>query len=290
MNPKKLAKCNMILSMSAFGTLSIFVRNIPLASGELALYRAILAIILVAGFLTITKNPLPVKDIKKEILLLLFSGAAMAVNWILLFEAYKYTTVSMATLSYYFAPIIVIIACPILFKEKMTKKGLLCFVMSTLGVVLIIGVSGFGQSGTDLIGICFGLGAACFYATVILINKFIKNVSGLHRTLMQFLAAIITLTPYVIATSGFHIAELDSFALLNLAIVGLVHTGITYCMYFSALKELSGQEASILSYIDPVLAVIISVLFFHESMTLLQVIGGLLVLGFSLYNELGGEN
>ena len=213
----------------------------------------------------------------------------MAINWILLFEAYKYTTVSLATLSYYFAPIIVIIACPILFKEKMTKKGLLCFIMSTLGVVMIIGVSGFGQSGTDLLGICFGLGAASFYATVILINKFIKNVSGLHRTLMQFLAAIITLTPYVIATSGFHIMELSSFSLLNLAIVGLFHTGITYCMYFSALKELSGQEASILSYIDPVLAVLISVLFFHEAMTILQILGGLLVLGFSHYNELGNK-
>ncbi|MBR6500326.1 MAG: EamA family transporter [Firmicutes bacterium] len=275
----------LITSMVAFGTLAPFVRNIHVSSGELALYRAILAASLIAVFLLITKQRIPFEKIRKEIPLLLASGVAMGINWILLFEAYKYTTVSAATLSYYFAPVIVTAVCPILFKEKLTKKQILCFVMSTAGLVMITGIGDMGGS-KGMIGILFGLGAACFYATVILLNKFIKNVEGIHRTFLQFLAAILVLIPYVMLTSGVTLGNLDGFGWINLLIVGLIHTGVTYCLYFSSLKELPGQKAAILSYIDPLVAVLISVTILNETMTMAQVFGGVLILGFTLWNEL----
>ncbi len=157
--------------------------------------------------------------------------------------------------------------------------------MSTLGLILIIGVGGAGEGGNDVLGILFGLGAAAFYATVILLNKFIKNVTGIHRTLLQFFAAIVILIPYVACTSGVNLAELNGVGWGCLLTVGLIHTGVTYCMYFSALKELKGQEAAILSYIDPLMAVIVSVALLGESMTLAQLFGGILILGFTLWNE-----
>lgn len=280
-NPRLL----LIASMAIFGTLGIFVRNIPVSSGELALYRAVLAALLIAAFLFLTKQQIPFSNIKKEIPLLLASGMAMGINWILLFEAYKYTTVSVATLSYYFAPVIVTIVCPVLFKEKLTGTQITCFVMSTVGLVLITGIGDVG-GGRGLIGILFGLGAAFFYAAVILLNKFIKNVKGIHRTFLQFLSAIVVLIPHVAITSGVTLGSLNSIGWINLLIVGLVHTGVTYCMYFSSLKELPGQKAAILSYIDPLVAVLISVTILGESMTLQQVIGGLLILGFTLWNEI----
>ncbi|MBQ5797300.1 MAG: EamA family transporter [Firmicutes bacterium] len=279
----------LITSMVAFGTLAPFVRNINVSSGELALYRAILAASLIAVFLLITKQRIPFEKIGKEIPLLLASGVAMGINWILLFEAYKYTTVSAATLSYYFAPVIVTAVCPILFKEKLTKKQILCFVMSTAGLVMITGIGDMGGS-KGMIGILFGLGAACFYATVILLNKFIKNVEGIHRTFLQFLAAILVLIPYVMLTSGVTLGNLDGFGWINLLIVGLIHTGVTYCLYFSSLKELPGQKAAILSYIDPLVAVLISVTILNESMTMAQVFGGVLILGFTLWNELSPKS
>ena len=271
--------------MAIFGTLGIFTRNIAVSSGELALYRAILAAVLIALYLLFTKQKIDFKGIKKELLLLLFSGMAMGINWILLFEAYKYTTVSVATLSYYFAPVIVTVVCPILFKEKMTKKQVICFVMSTMGLVLIIGIRKGNVSGTDLLGILCGLGAAVFYATVILLNKFIKNVMGIHRTLLQFFAAILILIPYVLCTSGVTLNTLNLKGWISLLVVGLIHTGITYCLYFSALKELKGQEAAILSYIDPLVAVLVSVTILGEGITVSQMLGGALILGFTLWNE-----
>jgi drug/metabolite transporter (DMT)-like permease len=284
------ARAMMVFSAAMFGTMAPIVRRIAVTSAELALYRAILAALLIGGYLIATRQKIDFSNIKKELLLLLCSGTAMGFNWILLFQAYKFTTVSVATLSYYFAPVIVTVACPILFKEKMGAKQWICFAMSTLGIVLITGIGDLSAGSNHFIGILFGLGAACLYATVILLNKFIKTVGGIHRTFLQFIAAIIVLVPYVSLTSGFNLAALEIKGWVFLLIVGLVHTGITYCMYFSSLKELPGQKAAILSYIDPLVAVLVSVLILGEAMTLMQVIGGLLILGFTLWNEISPQN
>lgn len=289
MKLKMNAKMMLSVSMIIFGTLGVFTRNISVSSGELALYRAMMAAVLLVLYLLITKQKIDFKAIKKELILLLLSGMAMGINWILLFEAYKYTTISAATLSYYFAPVIVTVVCPILFREKLTKIQIICFIMSTIGLILITGIGNIGESGTDFIGILFGLGAAAFYATVILLNKFIKNVEGIHRTVLQFLAAIIILLPYVMCSGGCTLEKLDTTGWICLIVVGLVHTGLTYCLYFSALKELKGQEAAILSYIDPLVAVLISVLILGEHMTIVQLIGGAFILGFTLWNELSAE-
>lgn len=278
----------LIVSMTIFGTLAPFVRNINVSSGELALYRAVLAAVLIGLFFLVTKQRIPFKKIKKDIPLLLFSGIAMGFNWILLFEAYKYTTVSVATLSYYFAPVLVTVICPLLFKERLTAKQIICFVMSTVGLVLITGIGDL-SGNKNLTGILFGLGAAVLYATVILLNKFIKNVEGIHRTFLQFIAAIAVLVPYVIFTSGITLQTLDKKGWGNLLIVGLFHTGITYCMYFSSLKDLPGQKAAILSYIDPLVAVIISVSLLGEEITVMQIVGGALILGFTLWNEISPD-
>lgn len=312
----KRARLMLIISMTIFGTIGLFVRRISVSSGELALYRAVLALVLLTGYLLVTKQRIPFEKIKKEIPLLLFSGIAMGINWILLFEAYKYTTVSVATLSYYFAPVLVTAVCPFIFREKMTKKQVICFVMATVGIVLITAgdlITGLGAwltgnagqiadggvgadqivgaatDSRDLLGILFGLGAAVFYATVILLNKFIKNVAGIHRTFLQFVSAIIILVPYVALTSGCSLSSLDGPGWVCLLIVGLIHTGVTYCMYFSSLKELPGQKAAILSYIDPLVAVLASVLILSEPLTGLQALGGALILGFTAWNELGGK-
>lgn len=281
MNPRFM----MILSMAIFGTLGLFVRNINVASGELALYRAVMATLFLTTVFLITKRRIEWTKIRKEVPILIASGVAVGINWILLFEAYKYTTISLATLSYYFAPVLVTAICPFLFKEKLTPKQIICFVMSTLGIVLITGIGG-ADGQNNLVGIMFGLGAAVFYASVILLNKFIKNVGGMDRTLLQFIAAILVLLPYVASTSGFSLGGLDTLGWSCLLVVGLVHTGITYTMYFSSLKDLPGQKVAILSYIDPLVAIAISVLVLGEAMTVTQMIGGALILGFTLWNEL----
>lgn len=286
MNSTKHARFCLILSMASFGTLAPFVRNISVSSGELALYRAVLAALLIGTFLLITGQRISFRSLGNDLWLLLFSGIAMGFNWILLFEAYKYTTVAISTLSYYFAPVIVTIVSPFLFKEKLTGKQIVCFVMATIGLALVIGITDLGRGGNDAIGIAFGLGAALLYATVILLNKFITGVTGIHRTFLQFLAAITVLIPYVLFTSGIQLGNLNYSGWFCLLVVGFVHTGITYCLYFSSLKELTGQETAILSYVDPLVAVIIGILILNEPLNWQQLLGGAMILGFTLWNEL----
>ena len=270
-----------LLAMVVFGTLAPFVRQIAVSSGELALYRAILGAALIGVYLAATRQSLP-KGNRREVALLLLSGAAMGINWILLFEAYRYTTVSTATLCYYFAPVIVTVLSPLLFRERLTRRQVLCFVMATLGLVLITGM----ERGGSVKGVLFGLGAAVFYAAVVLLNKYIRGVDGIQRTFFQFLAAIVTLIPYVAITGGVTLSRLDTPGWLCLLTVGLVHTGITYCLYFSSLKAIPGQRAAILSYMDPLVAVLVSVTVLREPLTWQQALGGSLILGFTLWNLL----
>ena len=311
------------IAMAIFGTIGLVVRRIPLPSAEIALYRAVLAVAAIGLYLLLTRQKIKIAGMKKELVLLVISGVAMGFNWILLFEAYKYTTVSMATLSYYAAPVLITLVSTILFREKLTPRKVLCFVMSTVGILLITvsgsaadaasagagssasggirslvggvfggirslvgGVSGGSTAGTHHIGILFGLGAAVLYATVVLLNKLIRNVAGIQRTFLQFVAAVVTLFPYVLLTGGTHLGALDASGWGFLLLIGLLHTGVAYCMYFSSLAHVSGQEAAVLSYIDPLVAVILSVLVLHEPMSALQLLGGAMILGFTLLNEL----
>ena len=282
------AKLKIIISMVLYGTISLFVRNIPLTSAEVALCRAAIGL----GCLTAlqgARGKLPrLRDMGGDLPLLFLSGAAMGFNWIFLFEAYKYTTVSVATLSYYFAPVLVMIACPILFHERMTARQVLCFIGSTAGLVLVINVTGFG-GGSHLKGVAFGLAAAVLYASVILMNKKISRASGIDRTILQFAAAAAVLLPYVLATEGFHFGNMTPVGWLCLMCVGVLHSGVAYVLYFSALSELPGQETAILSYIDPLVAVAVSLIVLGEPVTPLQMAGGAMILAFTLYNEIGGK-
>lgn len=279
------AKQRMILAMIFFGTISLFVKNIPISSGEIALFRAVIATIVIFIYQCISGNRLRLSSIRRDLPALFVSGAMIGFNWILLFQAYRYTTVSIATLSYYFAPVIVMAVSPLLFKESLTPKQLICFLMATVGLVLIIGVNGIGKAGSNITGIGFGISAAVLYASIILTNKSIKNVTGIDRTLIQFVAAILVLIPYVWVTSGIHVQSLPLSGLLSLAVLGVVHTGICYCLYFSSIKELRGQEVSILSYIDPFVAILVSVLVLGEPLLPMQILGGIMILGFTLWNE-----
>lgn len=279
------AKLKIIISMVAFGTISIFVKGISLPSSEIAFYRAIIALLVLSTFGIFNRQYFQIDALKNNFFKLLISGIAIGFNWIFLFEAYKHTSVAVATLCYYFAPIVVIIASSVVFKEKLSLKQILCFLGSSLGLIFIISYSTASEKG-DFKGILFGLGAALLYSTVILINKSIKNINGISRTVFQFLAAAIVLTPYVGITSGFNIQSLSSIGLINLFILGAFHTGIVYVLYFSSISKLKGQEVAIFSYLDPFVAILVSILWFGESITLIQLIGGLFILLFTFINEI----
>lgn len=288
MDKKNRAQMNLILAMTIWGTVGIFVRNINLPSPETAFFRALLAVIFLIFYMAIKKQKVALRDIKAKLPVLALSGTVLALNWIFLFQAYKYTTVSIATICYYFAPVLVMILCPIIFREKLSKLQIICFVMATAGLVLTTEIGNAEQMGNNVTGIVYGILAACFYAMVIILNKFIKGIDSMNRTFLQLFVAAIVMFPYVMFTEGFHMNQLSTNGIISLLIVGIVHTGIAYLLYFPAVKELSGQKTAILSYIDPLIAVAASVFILGEAITAYQLLGGLLILGFTCVNEIKG--
>jgi len=286
MNRRYKALLMMVLAMVIYGTIGIFRRMIPLSSGVIAFSRGIIGSVFLLLLNQGKGKRLSFAIGRRPRLGLILSGALMGFNWILLFEAYRYTTVAIATLSYYFAPVLVTVASALLFREKLTKKNIFCFAMSTLGILFVTGITNLGSGSNNAVGILFGLGAAVLYAVCILLNKAIKGVGGIERTFLQFLAAIAVMVPYVAFTGGVSLENMDGLGWICLLVVGLVHTGITYCLYFTAVEHIPGQEVAILSYIDPLVAVIIGVAVLGEPLTLPQLIGGAMILGFTLWNEL----
>ncbi|MBQ5677075.1 MAG: EamA family transporter [Lachnospiraceae bacterium] len=286
-----VSKLCLILAMTIFSTIGIFRRYIPLSSGMLAAVRGIVGTIFLLLVFFSKKEKFHADTIKKNLFLLLLSGCFIGINWIFLFESYRYTTVATATLCYYMAPIFVMLVSPFLFKEKMTIKKGLCIVSALIGMVFVSGiltevpVNDMSQD-SQLKGIVFGLLAAAFYASVILLNKKISGVGAYEKTIFQLGSAAITILPYVLLTESFEAMNLTPNILVLIIFVGIVHTGIAYTLYFHSMGDLKAQTIALYSYIDPILAIILSAIILKEHMHPLAIIGAVLILGAAMISEM----
>jgi RarD protein len=245
-----------------------------------------LALLVISLYFIIKKEKFKFNLKKSTLILLLLSGIGIGLNWIFLFESYDYTSLSISTVCNYFAPIIVMVLSPIILKEKISLKQVICLIIAVVGLILIVGAFEFKKDSNNLIGIILSLLAAVLYAVVILINKKINFVDGIERTFFQFLSLAIVLLPYTLFTTGFNVFKLSITNLLWLLLLGVVHTGIAYCMYFTSIKDMSGQKISILSFIDPVTSIMLAFFIFNDQLTSFQLVGALLILFATIFSEI----
>ena len=269
----------LIVSMTVFGTVGIFRRFIPLDSGALAAFRGFSGALFLVVFVKLRGGKIRHNISRKSLVWILCSGAIMGINWLLLFEAYNYTTVATATLCYYMEPTIVLLLSPLLFKEKLTLRKWICVVVSFVGMVLVSGVVEGGLPAfSDIKGILYGLGAACFYAGVVIINKKTPGIDQYEKTTLQLLAAAVTMIPYLLLKGGVSVSGMDGRAVIMLLIVGFIHTGVCYALYFGSMDGLKAQTIAITSYIDPVLALVLSAVVLHENLSQYGIIGAVMIL------------
>ena len=278
-------------SMLIFGTIGIFRRMIPLDSALIAFCRGMVGSLFLLPFLWKAKRKKPLRADKKTTGKLMLSGAVMGVNWLLLFEAYNHTSVSVATLCYYMEPTIVILASLALFREKLTIKKAACTLAALAGMVLVSGVPETGlPTGSDLKGILLGLGAACLYAAVVLLNKSVRGVDPYFKTTVQLASVGAVMLPYLLFTGGFTGGEWSLKTAGLLLLTGVLHTGVSYALYFGSMDGLKTQTVALFSYIDPVAALILSALVLHESMSWLGVLGAVLILGSAAIGEIKSKD
>ena len=278
--PKRGALLMLISAMVIFGTVGVVRRMIPLDSAVIASVRGVMgAAFLIPVMLLLRKRP-DWRVLRSALPWLILTGMLIGLNWVLLFEAYHYTTVAIATLCYYMQPVIVMLVSPVLLHEKLTRRKLICTAVALIGMGLVTGLpSGSGASPESWKGILLGLGAAVLYAGVIILNKRITGVGAYEKTIAQLATAGLVLLPYLAVTGKLTGITVPEHAVLPLLIIGLVHTGVAYVLYFSAVESLPGQTAAIFGYLDPIVAVLLSATFLGERMTPIGILGTLLVLG-----------
>ena len=286
MKEKRAAKGKIVLSMAIFGTIGLLVRSIDLPGSVVALVRAAVGALFLLAVIRLRGAHMDWQAIRKNLLYLLLSGSALGFNWILLFASYDYTTVAISTLCYYMAPILIILAAPLVLRERLAAKKLIYVLIALIGMVCLSGVLEGGlPTASEGKGILLGLAAAVLYACIVMLNKQIHGVSAFDRTIFQLGLSAVLLLIYCLITVDGSALELSHKAILLLVLAGIVHTGLAYYLYFGSLEQVSGQSAAMISYLDPAIAVLISVFILGEPMTLSGVLGAVLILGAALLSE-----
>lgn len=286
MNENTAAKLKTICAMLIFGTLGVFAKFIPMPASAIALSRGFLGMLFLLFTLLVRRKRLSFSALKKNALLLVISGTLLGMNWMLLFEAYNYTTVATATLCYYLAPVFLTLASPLFFKEKLTAKKLVCIAAALLGMVCVSGVLEAEVKATELTGIIMGIAAAAIYAAIVILNKHLRDISDNDRTTAQLAVSAVVMLPYVLLTEDVSSFTFTPISVVLLIVLGVVHTGLAYYLYFGSIGRLPSQTIAIFSYIDPVVAVLLSALFLKEPMGIWGIVGAVLILGSTLISEL----
>ena len=275
-----------VVSMLIFGTIGLFRRYIPVSSAFLAFSRGILGGTILLAFTRLKGKQSREKLPQRTIFLLVLTGAIIGINWMLLFEAYNHTTVATATLCYYMQPTIVMLLSPLLFREKLTVRKSVCALIAVIGMVLVSGVTeGGNRPEGHLKGVFLGLGAAVCYASVIILNKKVSGVDPWRKTTIQLISAGAVMIPYLLLNGGFGTGEFSTNTVILLLVTGIVHTGLAYVLYFGSMDGLKAQSIAMLSYIDPVTALLLSALILREPLSAAGLAGAVMIIGSAIAAE-----
>ena len=286
---ERKARLQLIFTMLLFGTIGTLSRFIDMPSSVIALGRAFFSVLTIILILALRRQKLDWDDIKRNIGWLTLSSVFMCCNWVCQFEAFKYTTIAVSTLCYYMQPVFYILAAAIVIKEKLSPRKLVCVAVAFCGMIFVSGVLQTGFHISELKGVLFGIAGGFFYAMVVLINKYMKDISPVNTTIMQMALVSLIMLPYSAATGGLAAARVTTVGIICLIVLGALHTGIAYIIYFDAVNKLSAQTVGILSYIDPVEAVLLSAFFLKEPLTIWTIIGAVMILGATAVSELGTD-
>ena len=266
-----------ICGVLLFGFNGIIASPVNMESNLIVFYRTLLGSMLLLGFILLKQRRLPwMGQNKKDVFFVALSGVAMGIGWLFLFQAYRMIGVGTATLIYYTGPVIVVLVSPLVTKERLTRRTLVCLGIVMAGMLLtnLRSLSG----GSNLTGLFYGLMTAVFYAVLVLANKQAKTISGMDNAAIQVLFSFLTVAVYTIVRGNLCLPEAATdwtFLLL----LGLLNTGTACYLYFSAIGSMPTNHISVMGYIEPLSAVVGSALILNEDMYLLKFFGILLILG-----------
>ncbi len=281
------AKIELGCAFLIWGTVGIFVKFIPLNSGIVAFDRSIVGMLFLLAVKLCMKSKIDFSALKGSLLILCINGALLGLNWILLFESYNYTSVATSTICYNLGPMLVVLVSPLVFKERLTLTKILCVATALFGVMCVSGLFENNPSGDrGFIGVLLGLCAAVVYAITVIINKQVDKVNPMDKAITQFFASTVVMFIYCLFVTKPEELQFTTQTIILLIVVGVLHTGVAYTIYFKSLPDVTSQNVAIFAYIDPVVAVVLSALVLKEEMTVFTVLGAVLVVASAIFSEL----
>lgn len=273
-----------IIAVILYGTIGMFVRYVSLPSEIIAMCRGSIGSVFILLYLYARGKRPDREAIRANAFWLTMSGIFLGLNWIFLFAAYVTTTVAIASLCNYMAPLIVILIAPFVLGEKLNVHKLPYVLMAFVGIVLVSGVN--SPQAANPRGILMGMLAAMGFTGVVICNRKIHDISALDKSIVQLAVSALTILPYVLYMNHGTALSLDVRSVLIVLMLGIVHTGIAYCLYFSGMGTLPVQTIAVLGYLEPVVSVLCSAFFLKEPMTLSGWIGAAMIILAALLSEL----
>ncbi|HHW92926.1 MAG TPA: EamA family transporter [Clostridiaceae bacterium] len=275
-----------VTSMLIFGTIGIFRRYISLPSGFLIFARGLFGGLSVILYVKLKGGNVFRQIGRRPLIWLIMTGVLLGSEWIMLFEAYNLTTVAIASLCNYMQPIIVLLLSPLIFKERLTVKKLICAGVAAAGMVLVSGVTEGGViEGNHIKGVLLGLGSALLYALFVIMNKKLANIDPYTKTAIQMLSVAGVMLPYFLLSGDLGKIDFNPITAILVLVIGTVHTGFAYVLYFKSMERLKAQTIAILSYIDPIAALLFSALILNESLSAAGLVGAVMILGAAIVSE-----
>ena len=271
-----------IFALLLFGSNGIVASLIHLSSYEIVLLRTLIGSLLLIAIFFIAREKLTFYKYKTQSVFLAISGIAMGTSWIFLYEAYDEIGVSLASLAYYCGPVIVMILSPFLFGEKLTRIKVCSFLVVLVGIFLVNGTA--FENGVSIWGLACGLLSAVCYSLMVMFNKKAKDIKGLENSMLQLFVAFLTVAIFVGIKQGYRM-EIDTQSIIPILVLGLLNTGIGCYFYFSSIGKLPVQTVAICGYLEPLSAVLFSVIFLKETMLPIQIIGAVLIIGGAMLGE-----
>ncbi|MCR5347097.1 MAG: DMT family transporter [Fretibacterium sp.] len=272
-----------ILAVVIYGTIGLFLRYVSLPSEIVALCRGVIGSGFILLYLRAKNQRISLPAIRQNLFWLSASGICLGLNWIFLFAAYMHTTVAIASLCNYMAPVIVILIAPFVLHEPLDMRKIPCVVAALIGIVLVSGA--WGGSVGNLAGVFMGFASAVCFVGIVICNRKIHDIPALDKAAFQLAMSALTILPYVLLKNHGVSLEVDLRSILIILMLGVVHTGIAYCFYFSGMGSLPVQTIAILGYLEPVVSVLCSAVFLQEALGIAGWTGAVLVLGAAVVSE-----
>lgn len=278
-----LERIKYIAAVVLYGTIGMLLRYVALPSEIVAMCRGVIGSVFILLYIKARHQQMDWRAIRRNGKWLIIAGISLGLNWVFLFAAYMQTSVAIASLCNYMAPIIVILIAPIVLKERLDKRKVPCVIAAFVGIVLVSGVWN-GTAGSAS-GVFMGLLAAVSFVVIVICNRKLSDIPALDKSVIQLALSAITILPYVLIKNREAALAADMRSVLIIIILGLVHTGAAYCMYFSGMGSLPVQTVAVLGYLEPAVSVLCSALFLHEPMGAAGWIGAIMIIGAAVVSE-----